>query len=1062
MQKSLDVGVEELLKWLALTAVFLVFFSIIFLILKLRRSYERASSPAESKIQHTPRTAEEYNEWLQENYKAPAARRAADDLVLPIYFSYLKAQCVFFTVLCGMGLILAFTNSAAFRHRTEYLQVPAALLVAVHAMLCDGIEIFFLHKGVGDGPLHRTYWFSAMWGCLNGLIVLLASLGVMSHDSYSLWMPVMFRCFSIFFLNALIRIRISIGELLLYLKNTWGFEGLWQCPLRRAHSLRQLVNYNVFFTGLAILLWSVENFVDHEAFVTLDFVLILNLFVYFVAYILVLVRALQRDSQMWRDFGVTVESQANPAMQPLLGGVLINLDFSRLHYGHVINSGTFATVFRGTYKSDKGYIIPVAIKAMRCFQLDQELISDFCAETNALLHLEHRNVVMLFGVCVDPPRLAIVMELCQNGSLEDRIEAHVRRNTQFHLVSVLRYAVQLAEAVAFMHEKGVLHRDLKPANILFALKGGVLKLCDLGLASSRERLDGNKLFLGTPEYMAPELHALRNRRDPATVTLQCIIDRAMLMDKDGHAPSTDQILAVLAEHNIKCVDNLTGIEPGPFEEALNAIETTPKWRQDIRAALMPYVADLDYGADAWAFGIILWQLCCTKRAPWLGMKEMAIKKAVLRGDRPVVPDTVEPELRKLINRCLSYHRQLRPGFAEIQFKLHQLEIQLADESMSEVMESSWGTQPHPPSLVEPFVREDSDVLAIDGANASQQIVPGVIQVRGSLQGLEMKYASSVCEAPSPGDMSIMSSAGSSKCGQVSSKSRRTTPNRRGSHTSLVDDEAAAAAMFGGHHNALRMPAREPPRTFADMVRSIVIPRPNKSHRSSYQDRSQLIARPPGTLQPGTPRRPSDPPRLSITTATPPARSSKSNSKEEFPEVGNAKDPSKSHSDFGGSKSTSSNSTSSSSAAKEPGQYGSLSHFPSPEPEYNPLLSISTVRRSLDADTILKVQSAEAIGEHDSPSTSNSPPSSPKMQISKSAPPAVSPFKMWPAGAVTVYTTPVAMPATSTSHHIGKAKVSSKLGEFATRALPDLLTFVVESSWYDVAVLAHQSGLCLPD
>eukprot|EP00457_Paulinella_chromatophora_P001228 gb/GEZN01001230.1/.p1 GENE.gb/GEZN01001230.1/~~gb/GEZN01001230.1/.p1 ORF type:complete len:982 (+),score=96.45 gb/GEZN01001230.1/:129-3074(+) len=981
MPQIYNVEVENLLKWLALTAVSLVLISITFVIIKLRRSYNRASGPHESKSQHTPRTAEEYNEWLQDNYKAPSARRAQDDLVLPLYFSYLKAQCAFFSVLCIMGLLLAFTRITEIRAKDQYFQIPAAVLVSIHALLCDGIEILFLHKGVGDGPLQRTYWLSAIWGCFNGLVVSMASSGILhpTHTRYSLWMPVMIRVFFIFVLNFCLWLRIASADVFLYLSRHCVCSSLPQFPLRRASSLRHLVLYNTILPGLAIILWLSECLVLHTSqyFQSLDFVLLITLFVYFVGYILVLVRALQRDSQMWRDFGVNVETQANPALQPLLSGVLVNLDFSRLHYGPVINSGTFATVFRGTYKSEKGYIIPVAIKAMRCFQLDEELIQDFCGETNALLHLEHRNVVMLFGVCVDPPRLAIVMELCQSGSLEDRIEAHVRRKSTFHLVSILRYAVQLAEAVAFMHEKGILHRDLKPANILFALKGGVLKLCDLGLASTRERLDGNKLFLGTPEYMAPELHALRNRRDPATVSLKSIIERAMIMAKDGSAPSTDQILTILSDHNIRSVEDLQTIEPDALEEACAAMETTDLIRKDIRAALMPYVADLDYGADAWAFGIILWQLCVSKRAPWIGMKEMAIKKAVLRGDRPEVPDSVEPVLRKLINRCLSYHRQSRPGFAEIQFTLHQLEIQITDESMSEVMESSWG-QPLHTSLVEPFAREESALYVDPSRSASQE--SSVVNVRGSLQGEGRLFSTNT--PGSDGSEAFVSSITPNK--EVTSKG---SPKGH----SVRHDESTAAAMLRDSRSYYTQPFDDlqHPKTLMDAMRSI-LQRGNRKHRSSYRDRSQLINRPPGTINPGTPRRPSDPPR--------PPRTPKVSSKDMFPEVGNSKDPS-STSDLGHDKPSEKNSKY---------KYGSndsrRNSCLSNQGVYN-LLSVPSARYPLDSNTILKVQSAEAIGEYDD-QPEESPPDSPigtqKMFASKSAQ-HVSPFKMWPAGAVTVYT-----------------------------------------------------------
>ena len=65
---------------------------------------------------------------------------------------------------------------------------------------------------------------------------------------------------------------------------------------------------------------------------------------------------------------------------------------------------------------------------------------------------------------------------------------------------------QLAEAIAFLHARGVVHRDIKPSNVLVV--NGTAKLLDFGLALDRDRLDGEVAretrIVGTPAYMAPE------------------------------------------------------------------------------------------------------------------------------------------------------------------------------------------------------------------------------------------------------------------------------------------------------------------------------------------------------------------------------------------------------------------------------------------------------------------------------------------------------------------------------------------------------------------------------
>src|SRR5205085_8831472 len=68
----------------------------------------------------------------------------------------------------------------------------------------------------------------------------------------------------------------------------------------------------------------------------------------------------------------------------------------------------------------------------------------------------------------------------------------------------LRYAAQIAAALADAHERGIVHRDLKPGNIMLTKSG--VKVLDFGLASREgdDSLTGSHMVMGTPAYMAPE------------------------------------------------------------------------------------------------------------------------------------------------------------------------------------------------------------------------------------------------------------------------------------------------------------------------------------------------------------------------------------------------------------------------------------------------------------------------------------------------------------------------------------------------------------------------------
>jgi hypothetical protein len=123
----------------------------------------------------------------------------------------------------------------------------------------------------------------------------------------------------------------------------------------------------------------------------------------------------------------------------------------------------------------------------------------FLTEARAVAALQHPNIVQIFelGTCHDQPYFSL--EFVDGGSLAAAAQRPLPPDRAAALLE------DLARAVQYAHEQGVLHRDLKPSNVLLT-KGGTPKITDFGLArlATGGGLTQPGVALGTPSYMAPE------------------------------------------------------------------------------------------------------------------------------------------------------------------------------------------------------------------------------------------------------------------------------------------------------------------------------------------------------------------------------------------------------------------------------------------------------------------------------------------------------------------------------------------------------------------------------
>jgi len=256
----------------------------------------------------------------------------------------------------------------------------------------------------------------------------------------------------------------------------------------------------------------------------------------------------------------------------------------------------------------------VAVKILPAEKVaDPDRKRRFVQEAKAASALNHPNIVHVYDIDQSEGTDYIAMEYVEGKTLDQRFG-----HRGLHLNDALKYAVQIADALAKAHSAGIVHRDLKPTNIMVN-EDGVVKVLDFGLAKLTEWVQGDQfastatiddegrpiteegVIVGTVSYMSPEQAEGKKVDTHSDIfSLGSVLYEMVTGQKAFQGTSKMSTLSAILHQEPKPVSGVTPTIPADLEKLINRClrkDPAKRWQTmaDLKVALDELKEDSDSG-----------------------------------------------------------------------------------------------------------------------------------------------------------------------------------------------------------------------------------------------------------------------------------------------------------------------------------------------------------------------------------------------------------------------------------------------------------------------------------